>query len=203
MERGIQRVRFRLKVCQQENKMAIQTVYIRYFGPIDDERVKKLMATLEQKLKEGIERFVILISSPGGQVFHGISAYNFLKGIPAEIQTHNFGSTDSSAICLFCAGAKRLCVPHGRFLIHGIGFDVQAGARFNEKSLGEHMTRLKNERETICRIIADNTGKKLEDIEQDMLNAITLTAEQAKDYGLVHEIKSDLFEKGAEVISIT
>ncbi len=55
--------------------MAQQTVYIRYFGPIDDERIKKLMATLEQKLKEGRERFVILISSPGGSVLPGISAY--------------------------------------------------------------------------------------------------------------------------------
>jgi ATP-dependent protease ClpP protease subunit len=183
--------------------MTQQPVYIRYFGPIDDDRVKKLMTTLEQKLKEGIERFTILISSPGGQVSPGVSAYNFLKGMPAETITHNFGSTDSSAICLFCAGSKRLCVPHGRFLIHGIGFNVSAGARFDEKSLGEHITRLKNERETICRIIADNTGNKLEDVEQDMFSGITLTAEQAKDYGLVHEIKSELFEKQAEVISIT
>ena len=183
--------------------MAQQTTYIRYFGPIDDERVKKLMATLEQKLKEGRDRFVILISSPGGSVFHGISAYNFLKGIPAEVVTHNFGSVDSIAVCLFCAGTKRLCVPHARFLIHGIGFNVPAGSRFDEKLLGERIANLKNERETICRIIADNTGKKLEDVEQDMFTGITLTSEQAKDYGLVHEIKPELFEKQAEVISIT
>jgi len=180
-----------------------QTVYIRYFGPIDDERVKKLMATLEEKLKEGRERFVILISSPGGSVFQGISAYNFLKGIPAELITHNFGSVDSIAVCLFCAGTKRLCVPHARFLIHGIGFDAPAGARFDEKLLGERIANLKNERETICRIIADNTGRKLEDVEQNMFTGITLTSQQAKDYGLVHEIKSELFEKQAEVISIT
>ena len=183
--------------------MAQQTVYIRYFAPVDDERIKKLMATLEEELKAGRERFVILISSPGGSVLNGISAYNFLKGIPAEILTCNFGSTDSIAVCLFCAGSKRFCVPHGRFLIHGIGFDAPAGARFDEKSLGERIINLRNERETICRIIADNTGKKLEDVEQDMFNGITLTAEQAKDYGLVHEIKSELFEKQAEIISIT
>ncbi len=183
--------------------MAQQTVYIRYFGPIDDDRVKKLMAALEQKLKEGIDRFAILISSPGGSVFHGISAYNFLKGIPAEVVTHNFGSVDSIAVCLFCVGTKRLCVPHARFLIHGIGFDAPAGVRFDEKLLGERIANLKNERETICRTIADNTGKKLEDVEQDMFTGITLTSEQAKDYGLVHEIKSELFEKQAEVISIT
>jgi ATP-dependent Clp protease protease subunit len=183
--------------------MERQTVYVRYFGPIDDERVKKLMASIEKRLTEGVDKFVILISSSGGSVFHGISAYNFLKGLPAKILTHNFGSTDSAAICLFCAGSKRYCVPHRRFLIHGIGFDVPAGARFDEKSIGEHGTRLKNERETICRIIADNTKKQLEEVEQDMFTGITLTAQQAKDYGLVHEIKSELFKKGAEVISVT
>ena len=183
--------------------MAQETVYIRYFGPIDDERVKKLLTTLEQKLKERRERFVVLISSPGGSVFQGISVYNFLKGIPAEVVTHNFGSVDSIAVCLYCAGTKRLCVPHARFLIHGIGFDAPAGARFDEKLLGERIANLKNERETICRIIADNTRKKLEDVEQDMFKGITLTSEQARDYGLVHEIKSELFEKQAEVISIT
>ena len=183
--------------------MAQQTVYIRYFGPIDDERVKKLMAAVEQKLKEARERFVILISSPGRQVFQGISAYNFLKGIPAEVLTCNFGSIDSIAVCLFCGGSKRFCVPHGRFLLHGIGFDAVAGQRFDEKLLSERLNSLKNERETICRIIADSTGKKVEDVQNDMLSGITLTPEQAKDYGLVHEIKSELFEKQAEVISIT
>jgi len=183
--------------------MAVQTTYIRYFGPVDDERIKKLMAALDQELKGGVDRFVVLISSPGGSVFHGISAYNFLKGIPAEIVTHNFGSVDSIAICLYCAGTKRFCVPHARFLIHGIGFDAPAGARFDEKLLSERIANLKNERETICSIIADNTGKKLEDVERDMFAGITLSAEQAKGYGLVQEIKPQLFEKQAQVISIT
>ncbi len=183
--------------------MARQAVYIRYFGPVDEERVKKLIATLEERLKQGIERFVILISSPGGNVFQGLSAYNFLKGIPAEVITHNFGSIDSIAVCIFCAGCKRFSVPHGRFLLHGIGFDVPPGARFDEKVLNERLMSLRNERETICRIIAAATGKREEDVEDDMFRGITLTPEQAKDYGLVHEIEADLFEKGAEVVAIT
>jgi len=68
------------------------------------------MQVVQQKLKEGTGRFVILISSMGGNVFSGISAYNFLKGIPAEVWTHNFGSTDSIAVVLFCAGSKRFSV---------------------------------------------------------------------------------------------
>lgn len=178
-------------------------VYIRFFAGINRKTVNALMQRVEQKLREGAEHFVILISSGGGNVFSGISAYNFLRGIPAEVVTYNFGSVDSVAIVVFCAGAKRFCVPHARFLLHGIGFDVSAGARFDEKLLDERIKSLRIDRENISHIIADSSGKPLEDVEQDMLIGIVLNPEQAKDYGLVHEIKSELFEKGAEIISIT
>ena len=180
-----------------------KVVYIRFFAQINPKTANTLMQHVEQKLREGVEHFVILISSPGGNVFSGISVYNFLKGIPAEVATHNFGSVDSVAILLFCAGSKRFCVPHARFLLHGIGFDVPAGARFDEKLLDERIKSLQMDRENISRVIADNSGKKKEDVEQDMFTGIVLNPALARDYGLVHEIKSTLLEKGAEIISIT
>jgi ATP-dependent Clp protease protease subunit len=117
--------------------------------------------------------------------------------------THNFGSVDSVAIVLFCAGSKRFCVPHARFLLHGIGLDVPAGARLDEKLLDEKMKSLQIDRENISRVIADNCGKKMEEVDKDMLTGTVLNPEQAENYGLVHEIKSPLFEQGAEVIDIT
>lgn len=178
------------------------TIYIRFFKGVDQNSVNKLMETIEQKLTQKVERFIILISSPGGSVLHGLSAYNFLRGIPAEVITHNFGSVDSIATVLYCAGSKRLCVPHGRFLLHGIGFNVSANARFNEKVLDEHMKRLRNERETISRVIADSAKHSEQEVEKTMFEGTVLTAQQAKNYGLVNEIKSELFEKNAKVINI-
>jgi ATP-dependent Clp protease protease subunit len=183
--------------------MAKQTVYIRFFAGITPKTVNSLMQCVEQKLRGGAERFVILLSSVGGNVFGGISVYNFLKGIPGEVVTHNFGSVDSVAIVLFCAGSKRFCVPHARFLLHGIGLDVPAGARLDEKLLDEKMKSLQIDRENISRVIADNCGKKMEEVDKDMLTGTVLNPEQAENYGLVHEIKSPLFEQGAEVIDIT
>ena len=101
-----------------------KTIYIKFFAGIDPNTIAKLTTLVQQKLREGVERFVLLISSPGGNVFAGLSGYNFLKGIPAEVITHNFGSADSIATVLFCAGSRRFCVPHARFLLHGIGFDA-------------------------------------------------------------------------------
>lgn len=180
-----------------------KTVYIKFFVPINVKSIDELTRLVVDKLKERVQRFVLLISSPGGNVAAGLSGYNFLKGIPAEVVTHNFGSADSIATVLFCAGSKRLCVPHARFVLHGIGFDVKGPTRFDEKILDERIKSLRIDRENISRVIADTTGKSLGDVENDILQGTPLNAEQAREYGLVHEIRSELFERGAEVLEIS
>ena len=88
--------------------MATKPVVIRFFAPVIDATVNALMNAVDQKMKQGIKEFIILISSPGGSVIHGMIAYNYLKGLPASVTTHNFGSVDSIGIVLYCAGSKRL-----------------------------------------------------------------------------------------------
>lgn len=178
-----------------------KTVYIKFFVSVDINSIKKLTEIIQNKLKEGIEQFVLLISSPGGNVFAGISGYNFLKGIPAKVITHNFGSADSIATILFCAGSKRYCVPNARFLLHGIGMDA-VNMRLNEKVIDEFLKGLIVDRKNISKVIADNTSKSVEEVEKNIFDGTVLTSQEALDYGLVHEIKSELFEKGAEIIEI-
>jgi len=178
-----------------------KTAYINFFGQINPQSTAHLMSVIQQKLKDGVERFVILISSGGGQVRSGISAYNFLKGIPAEVITHNYGDVSSVAIVLFCAGSKRMCVPNARFLLHGIVLNVEK-TRFNEKSLTERLKGLKIDRENIAKVIAANSDKTEEEVDEDMLEGITLNPHEAIEYGLVHDIKPELIEKGAELITI-
>ena len=178
-----------------------RTAYVKLFAPIDKSTVDRLMTTVEQHLKAGMGRFVLLISSPGGSVFAGMSAFNFLKGIPAEVITHNFGSADSIATVMYCAGAKRYCVPHARFLLHGIGADIQH-VRVDERFLDERMKSLRTDRENISKIIADSCQRPLERVEQEILQGTVLNAQQAIEYGLVHEIRSQLLEPGAEVVAL-
>lgn len=161
-----------------------------------------MIQTIDQKLKESVSRFIILISSPGGYVAPGITAYNFLKGIPAEVVTHNCGSADSIAAILFCAGAKRICTPNARFLLHGIGFNVTQPTRFEEKQLDERMKGLRIDRENIAKIIAESCKKKQKQVEDDLFEVKVLNPEEAKKYGLVHEIKAQLFPERADVINI-
>jgi len=182
--------------------MSTKPVVIKFFAPVIDVTINALMNAIDQKLKQGVTNFVILISSPGGSVFHGLSAYNYLKGIPANITTHNFGSVDSIGIVLYCGGSKRLSVPQARFLLHGVSINFPQQVSLEEKQLEERLKGLRIDIENIAKVIAANTGKSVKEVTDAMLERITLNPQEAQTWGLVHEIKPELFEAGSEVISI-
>jgi len=182
--------------------MAIKPVVIKFFAPVIDVTVNALMNAIDGKMKQGIKDFIILISSPGGSVVHGLSTYNYLKGLPATITTHNFGSVDSIGIVLYCAGSRRLSVPQARFLLHGVNAQFSGKQSLEEKQLEERLKGLRIDIENIAKVISANSSKSVEDVTNAMLERTTLNPEEAQSWGLVHEIKSQLFEAGSEVISI-
>jgi len=176
-------------------------LYVRFMAPVIPQTSSQLLQILDAAFQKKVERLHLMISSPGGMVFHGLSIYNYLRGIPIETYTYNFGSVDSIGVIIFCAGKRRFSVPHARFLIHGVQFNTQAAA-FDEKKLDEHLKSVKIDQENIARVISDTTGKPLHSVEDDMNNRTTLTPQQAKDYGLVHDIQSNLFPVDAQLVVI-
>lgn len=180
----------------------MKTTYIKFFAPVDSNSVNPLMNLVDQKLGEGTKRFVILISSPGGSVFHGLSVHNYLRGIPAEIETHNFGSVDSIGVVMFLAGSKRYSVPDARFLIHPVTMGFIGNERLEEKQIEERLKNLRIDTENIAAVIAGGTGKTEEEIVRAMHDRVTLSPEQAQEYGLIEGVKRELFPPGAELISI-
>jgi len=181
--------------------MPAKPIVIKFFAPVIDVTINTLMNAVDQKMKQGTTQFILLISSPGGSVIHGLSAYNYLKGLPVTITTHNFGSVDSIGVILFCSGSKRLSVPQARFLLHGVSAGFQ-NERLEEKQLEERLKGLKIDIENIAKVIAANTGRTVQDVTDAILERTTLNPEEAKAWGLVDEIKIELFEAGSEVISI-
>jgi len=182
--------------------MSTRPVVIKFFAPVIDVTINALMNAIDQKMKQGVTDFIILISSPGGSVFHGLSAYNYLKGLPVTIATHNFGSVDSIGVVLYCGGSKRLSVPQARFLLHGVSANFEQKVSIEEKQLEERLKGLRIDIENIAKVVAANTGKTVKDVTNAMLERTTLNPEEAQSWNLVHEIKSELFEAGSEVISI-
>ena len=177
--------------------------YIRFMAPVHPQSADTLFRILDRKLQEKCTRIHLMISSPGGSVFHGLSIYNFLKGAPYEVFTYNFGSVDSIGVVIFCAGLRRYSVPHARFLVHGVSVNFVGNQMLDEKGLEERLKGLQIDYQNISRVIADTVQKSPEQVQNDMNNRKTLSSQEAKDYGLVHEIKSELFPIDADLSVVT
>lgn len=185
----------------EENKIS-KEVYIRFMASVDQRTTDALFKIIDEKVRNQYDRIHLLISSPGGSVFHGLSLYNYLKGAPIEVFTYNFGSVDSIGVIVFCAGKKRFSVPHARFLIHGVRFNIGGPVSFDEKELSEHYKSLMIDQKNIAKVIGDNCKKTPTQIEDDMNDRTTLNPEEAKTYGLVHQVKSNLFPANAELYTV-
>lgn len=187
-----------------KNGQVEKEVYIRFMAQVNPVTTDCLFKIIDQKIQQKYKRIHLLLSSPGGSVFHGVSIYNFLKGAPIETYTYNFGSVDSVGVIIFCAGIKRFSVPHARFLIHGVTYSINANGMvsFDEKQLDEHYKSLVIDQKNIAKVIADNCKKTPSQLEADINGRTTLNPEQAKTYGLVHEIKSSLLPLDAELYTI-
>jgi ATP-dependent Clp endopeptidase proteolytic subunit ClpP len=175
---------------------------IRFLAPVNNQTADQLFKAIDLKISQGCTKLHVLISSPGGSVFHGLSLYNYLRGIPIEVYTYNFGSVDSIGVVIYCAGKKRFSVPHSRFLIHGVKFNINGSASIDEKQLEEYLKGLQIDQQNIAKVISDNTKKTIEDIEKDMHNRTTLNPDEAKIYGLTHEIKSALVRPDMDMLTI-
>jgi ATP-dependent Clp protease protease subunit len=181
--------------------MSEKRVVIKFFAPVISETINALLNTIDEKIKQGAREFIILISTPGGNVHFGLSAYNYLKGIPAKIITHNFGSVDSIGLVLFCGGEVRYSVPQASFLLHGVSCGFQ-NESLEEKELEERLKGVKVDSENIAKVIAMNSRLGVEEVVKAMFERTTLNPEEAKEWGIIHDIKTELFNQYDEVISI-
>ena len=176
--------------------------WIRFMAPVNPQSCAALINAIDIAIQERKERIHLMLSSPGGSVFHGLSIYNLLRGTPIEVITYNFGTVDSIGVVIFCAGAKRVTVPHSRFLIHGVSLNVGGNQSWDEKDLEERLKGLQIDYLNIARVIADTAKRDVESVMDDMNSRTTLDPNEAKVYGLVHEVRSELFPIDANVIAI-
>jgi len=136
-----------------------KTVCIEFLCGVDEYTVTQLTDSVNALMKKGYEQIIILISSPGGNVFYGLSAFNFLRGVPVEIITHNFGSVDSTAGIIFSAGSKRYSVPHARFLIHPLSWTYNNPTTLSEEQMEENLKSFRLDTENTAGVLAEVTGK--------------------------------------------
>ena len=126
------------------------------------------------------------INSPGGSVTDGLAIYDTMQYIKADVSTICVGMAASMGAFLLSAGAKgkRICLPNAEVMIHqvlgetkGQETDIQIEAR--------HMAKIKK---TLTEIIARNCGKTYEQVYADCERNNWMSAEEAKEYGLIDNV---------------
>ncbi len=182
--------------------MSNKPVVIKFFAPVMDASVNALMHAMDQKMQAGCQKFTILISCPGGSLFYALSAYNYLKGIPAKITTHNFGSLDPLGMVLYCAGEKRLATPQSIFNFTSLTAAFKQNETVSAKQLAKRLSDMEDEVINIARIIGFNISKTVPEITNYIEEEKNFIAEEALKIGLANEVCAALFEADSEVISI-
>ena len=128
------------------------------------------------------------INSPGGSVTAGMAIYDTMNFIKCDVSTICIGMAASMGAFLLSAGAKgkRIALPHSEIMIHQPLGGAQ-GQASDIKIQAEHILRTKAK---LNRILSENTGKSLEQIERDTDRDYFMTAEQALEYGIIDKIYS-------------
>lgn len=126
------------------------------------------------------------INSPGGSVSAGFAIYDTMNYIKCDVSTICMGMAASMGAFLLSAGAKgkRLALPNSEIMIHQPLGGAQ-GQATDIKIAADHILRT---RDKLNRILAENTGKPLEVIQQDTERDNFMSAQEAADYGLVDKV---------------
>jgi ATP-dependent Clp protease protease subunit len=158
---------------------------------VDDAIANKICAELLLLSAEDPHRDISLyINSPGGSVSAGLAMYDTMRLIPNDVSTLAMGLAASMGQFLLSAGTpgKRYALPHSRILMHqgsaGIG-----GTAIDIEIQAENLEHTKN---VMLGLIAEHTGQPLEQIERDSLRDRWFTAEEAREYGFVDRVLTDV-----------
>ncbi|MDV3427740.1 MAG: ATP-dependent Clp endopeptidase proteolytic subunit ClpP [Bacillota bacterium] len=128
----------------------------------------------------------LYINSPGGSITSGMAIYDTMQYIKPDVSTICIGMAASMGSFLLTAGAKgkRFALPNSEIMIHQPlgGFQGQA------TDIGIHAERILKIKQNLNKILSDRTGQPLERIQKDTERDYFMTAEEAKEYGLIDEV---------------
>lgn len=177
-------------------------VVVNFFVGVDTASLNQLIVIVDNQIRAGAKKITILVSSIGGDPAAAFTAYNYLRGIPAEVTTVNMGNVDSAAAILYCAGKHRYTLDGTRFLLHGVSIPVQANSLINAQDLENNLSLVKNRNQMIARVLAANTNKEEVEITDMLRGQTILNPEDAKKWGLVDEVRKEFLEPGATLVTL-
>jgi len=155
--------------------------------PIVDEIAMVIVAQLLFLESEDPDKDIHLyINSPGGSVTAGMAVYDAMQHIRPDVRTYCIGQCASMGAWLLAAGqpGKRYCLPHARVMIH----QPLGGATGQATDIHIQAREILTLKKRMSQILAAHTGKSLEQIMKDIDRDYFMSADEAKQYGIVDEV---------------
>jgi ATP-dependent Clp protease, protease subunit len=165
--------------------------------PVDDQIANLIVAQLIHLESEDPDKDIsIYINSPGGSVYSGLAIYDTMQYIKPEVQTICVGIAMSMGAVLLAGGAegKRMALPNAKILIHQVSSGFQGQATDIEIQAREVI----NIKRRLEEITAMHTGQPLDKVSKDMERDYFMTAEEAKEYGIIDTVVA---QRGAGVVA--
>ncbi|WP_427911785.1 ATP-dependent Clp endopeptidase proteolytic subunit ClpP [Ramlibacter sp. MMS24-I3-19] len=156
-------------------------------GPVNDQTANLVVAQLLFLESENPDKDIsFYINSPGGSVSAGMAIYDTMNFIKPDVSTLCTGMAASMGAFLLAAGAKgkRFSLPNSKIMIH----QPLGGMQGQASDIEIHANEILKTRATLNKILAEKTGQPLERIERDTERDYFLSADEARDYGLVDQV---------------
>ena len=156
-------------------------------GPVTEVTANLIVAQLLFLESENPDKDIsFYINSPGGSVSAGMAIYDTMNFIKPDVSTLCTGMAASMGAFLLSAGAKgkRFSLPNSKVMIH----QPLGGTQGQATEIEIHAREILKTREQLNKILAENTGQPLEKIERDTESDYYLSADEAKEYGLVDQV---------------
>jgi ATP-dependent Clp protease, protease subunit len=155
--------------------------------PVDDQIANLMVAQLLHLESEDPDKDIsIYINSPGGSVYAGLAIYDTMQFIKPDVQTICVGIAMSMGALLLAGGAKgkRMALPNAKIMIHQVSGDFSGQAT----DIEIHAREALSIRRKLDEILALHTGQDFDKVSQDTERDYFLSAEDAKEYGLIDRV---------------
>jgi len=138
------------------------------------------------QMEDANKEINVYINSPGGSVTAGLAIYDTMQFIKPDVATYCVGQATSMGALLLCAGTKgkRFTLPNSRIMIHQPWGGIQGAA----EDISRHAKEILKLRDRINEIFSLHTKQPLDKIQKDTDRDYFMSAEEAKEYGLVDEV---------------
>ncbi len=167
-------------------QLTFKSRFVLVFGEIDDKLARMTCERLIALAQESEAPIHMLISSPGGHVESGDAIHDMIRFVRAPVTTIGTGWVASAGTHIFLAAEKanRVCLPNTRFMIH----QPAGGAGGRASDIAIQAKEIIKTRERIAKVVADQTGQKIDKVKTDMERDYWMSAQEAIEYGIVSRI---------------